>query len=138
MNDVLEFQGENRWLSNFWPCQVIFEGITFPSVENAYQAAKTTLKHRDQFVSCTAGQAKRLGRIVDIRPEWQSVKLEVMKGLIEQKFSKGSSLGVKLLSTGTCLIVEGNNWNDRFWGVCKGKGENNLGKLIMNQRSLIG
>src|SRR6185369_8674281 len=38
---ILEFQGDNRFLSNFFPAEVIYEGITYPTAEHAYQAAKT-------------------------------------------------------------------------------------------------
>ncbi len=129
------FQGEFRWLSNFWPCSVMLDGMTFPSTEHAYQAAKTlTLGERKKFQVGTAGQAKRLGRKVKIRSDWESVKLDVMLNLLRQKFSSGE-LRSKLIATGNTELIEGNTWGDRFWGVCDGRGENHLGKLLMKVRA---
>jgi hypothetical protein len=36
------FHNEYRFLSNFYPAEVSFEGLVFPTVEHAYVAAKTT------------------------------------------------------------------------------------------------
>jgi ribA/ribD-fused uncharacterized protein len=135
--DILEFQGKYRWLSNFWPTQVVLDGQIFPSVENAYQAAKTNPLQRAQFRYCTAWQAKRLGRTVEIRADWEQEKVPTMRALLAQKFSQGSELGEKLKETGDCQIIEGNYWGDVFWGVCKGRGQNWLGKLIMEQRTIL-
>lgn len=136
VNDILEFQGEHRWLSNFWPCSVELDGLVFSSVEAAYVAAKTTdIETRKKIQSLsTAGECKRFGRTIKLREDWEAVKLDVMYKLLVQKFNN-KELARKLLDTGDCHIQEGNKWNDRFWGVCKGQGENHLGKLIMKIRS---
>ncbi len=131
------FQGEHRWLSNFWPVNVLMDGHLYPSVENAYQAAKMHPSRRAPFRTCTPGQAKRMGRQGDVRADWEQVKVLTMRSLIEQKFSPGSPLAGKLLATGHAQIVEGNTWGDTFWGVCRGKGENTLGKLLMGQREKL-
>lgn len=138
MNDILEFQGEYRWLSNFWPAKVVLDGVEYPTVENAYQAAKTPPTNRAGFVNCKPGEAKRLGRFVKIRDDWEDVKVDVMRGLIEQKFAAGTLLGSKLMSTGQVDIVEGNHWGDTFWGVYKGEGKNILGTLLQEQRKKLG
>lgn len=137
--DILEFKGEYRWLSNFWPSKVTFDGVCYPSVENAYQAAKTIyIPQREQFKNCTAGQARRLGRSnVKVRDDWHDVKVDIMRSLIEQKFAPGTELAEKLKSTGDGQLVEGNTWGDIFWGACHGHGHNVLGKLLMQQRSLL-
>ncbi len=134
---ILEFQGDNRWLSNFWPAQVVLDGVTYPSVEHAYQAAKTHPCSREKFRKCTAGQAKRLGKFVDIRKDWEQIKVQTMRHLIAQKFDYGTYLGKKLVATGTCYIAEGNKWGDVFWGVSGGRGENWLGKLLMERREQL-
>ena len=41
---IEQFQGDFRWLSNFAPVNVNFNGVIFPSTENAYQAAKCKYK----------------------------------------------------------------------------------------------
>lgn len=135
--DILEFQGEYRWLSNFWPCSVSLEGMQFNSVEAAYVAAKTTdVAVRKQVQELEKpGDCKRFGRGIKLRHDWENVKLQVMEELLRQKFTKGSVLASKLVATGTVKIEEGNKWGDTFWGVCKGKGNNHLGKLLMKIRA---
>jgi ribA/ribD-fused uncharacterized protein len=138
MADILEFQGQYRWLSNFAPCVVQWGGINYPSVEHAYQAAKladdhANLRKRLEVLPMTAGQAKRWGRSIEIRADWERIKVDVMLNLLRQKFST-AAYKQRLLDTGNCLIQEGNWWGDTFWGVCRGKGENRLGFLIMQVR----
>ena len=130
---IKEFSGEYRWLSNFTQATIVFEGATYPTVENAFQAAKTNdLEQRKQFESVTPWQAKRFGRRVTLIPEWESVKLSIMESLVRQKFSQ-EKFKKKLLSTNG-LIEEGNTWGDKFWGVSNGIGENHLGKILMKIR----
>ena len=120
------FRGEHRFLSNFYPAPVEFEGITYPTVEHAYQAAKTENPlWRVIILGCeTAGEAKRCGRKVPLRKNWNRVRQAVMTNLIWQKFSKHEHLKQKLLATGVQPLIEGNAWGDTFWGVCRGEGAN--------------
>lgn len=133
MKSINEFRGNYRWLSNFWPAQVELDGVIYPSVEHAYQAAKSLDENgeREPFQWGTAGEAKRRGRRLKIRPGWDDMKMNVMGMLLRQKFKPGSELAAKLIATGEANIEEGNTWGDKFWGVCDGEGENNLGKLLM-------
>lgn len=134
---IKEFQGEYRFLSNFWPCRVKYEHVIFPSVEHAYQAAKTLdYEQRIEFMVLTAGQAKRKGAQLELRPYWEQIKVKVMGELLRLKF-QDPELREKLLATGEEELVEGNAWNDTFWGVCNGVGQNNLGKLLMQVRQEI-
>lgn len=135
---ILEFQGEYRFLSNFWPAMVYLDDAWYSTVEHAYQAAKTLdLSSRVKIALCLGpGQAKRVGHQVALRSDWNKVRLTTMKGLINQKFENEEMKNL-LLSTGTREIVEGNTWGDTFWGVCRGQGENNLGKIIMSVREEI-
>lgn len=129
------FQGKYRFLSNFWPAQVKLYGEVYPSVEHAYVAGKTTDESiRKQIAKCaTAGQVKRLGRTLKLRNDWNEIKLALMCYLIKQKFNH-PDLQKKLLETGDVQLIEGNKWNDTFWGVCGGKGQNHLGKILMRVR----
>ena len=137
MSDILEFQGEFRWLSNFWPAPVSFENAVFPSVEHAYQAAKfTALIDRATILSMTAGQAKRFARTAKLPTWWEHKKTHIMFQLCWQKFQH-KELQNKLIKTAPFLLVEGNTWNDTFWGVCKGKGSNVLGSLLMSIRDIL-
>ena len=133
---INQFTGEYRWLSNFWPAKVKYLGVEYPTVEHAYQAAKTEDSAWRENIrqAATPGQAKRLGSQAPMRPEWHNVKLEVMENLVRRKFQH-PELKALLLATKNEELVEGNYWGDTFWGVCRGKGENHLGKILMKIRS---
>jgi ribA/ribD-fused uncharacterized protein len=130
------FTGRHRYLSNFAPAPVIFEGVVYLTVENAYQAAKTlNPEERKQFEHCTPGRARMLGKKLTLRPDWENVKLEIMEDLLRKKFFSGSMPLMMLMNTQGAYLEEGNTWGDTYWGVCKGVGENRLGKLLMKVRS---
>lgn len=138
MKEIRTFKNKNAFLSNFYPVFVYYEGMRFPSVEHAFQAAKTNdLETRKLFMIVpTAKEAKRFGRQVKLRKDWDSVKVNVMEMLLRQKFAR-PSLREQLLSTEDSMLIEGNNHGDTFWGVCKGTGENYLGRLLMKIRQEI-
>jgi len=138
MFTIDKFDGDYRWLSNFYPTEVTYEDIKYPTVENAYQAAKTLdIQQRVPFEIMTPSGAKAAGRALVMRKDWNSVKLHVMNQLVFQKFMFNEDLKEKLMETENDMIVEGNTWNDTFWGVCEGEGENHLGQLIMQTRNMI-
>lgn len=85
----------------------------------------------------TPNLAKRLGRQAPIREGWDKLKTDVMYELVRQKFRQHPQLSEQLLSTGDANLVEGNWWGDKFWGVCKGEGENHLGLILMRVRQEI-
>ena len=130
------FANEYLFLSNFYPCQVRLDDVTYPSVEHAYQAAKTVdLQERRSILNCrTPGQAKRMGRSVTLRPNWLEVRVAVMRDLLRQKFWNAPLLG-KLQDTGEEELIEVNTWHDTFWGSYNGKGANWLGRLLMEVRA---
>jgi len=137
MTKIDSFQGEFRWLSNFHPCLIVYEGRIYPTVENAYQAAKKHPSKRAPFTSVGPGLAKRMGRGGPIREDWELVKVGVMTRLIADKFTPGSVLALRLVETGFAEIIEGNTWGDRFWGVCQGEGANHLGRILMERRLFL-
>jgi ribA/ribD-fused uncharacterized protein len=136
---ISEFKGEYRFLSNFWPCQIYYEGMVYQSVEHAYQAAKTTNVYvRRQIADMPKpSMAKRLGKTIPLRDDWENVKFHVMLSLVYYKFAFNKELREKLLATGTEELQEGNTWGDTFWGVCNGVGENKLGKILMLVRGAL-
>jgi ribA/ribD-fused uncharacterized protein len=135
-DEIDEFQGEYRWLSNFWVARVELDGVFYPTVENAYQAAKAPPGSREPFVSCTPTQAKKMGRVFEVE-DWPARKVGVMRALLAEKFAHGTPMAERLLATGAARLVEGNAWGDVFWGVCKGRGENMLGRLLMARRDVL-
>ena len=126
----------NTFLSNFYPSPIVLDRITYPTVEHAFQAAKTDDRlERERIAGLpTPGAAKRAGRKVSLRPDWEQVKVGIMVELVRRKFADPDLAG-KLLATGDEELVEGNTWNDRFWGVCRGTGRNELGKVLMRVRA---
>lgn len=135
---ITAFSGPYRFLSNFYPCYVIYEDVRYRSVEHAYQAAKTLDLFQRTTIeqASTAGIAKARGRTVTLRPDWEDVKIAIMRDLLRQKFDR-PDLAAALLVTGDADLVEGNHWHDTFWGVCCGVGENWLGKILMERREAL-
>jgi len=135
---VAQFSEQYRFLSNFWPTKITVDGVDYPSVEHAFQALKTHDQSQRLAISrlATPGRAKRHGRRVPLRAGWDAMRINVMHGLLRQKFSI-PVLRAGLLDTGEAELIEGNHWGDTFWGVCNGIGENNLGKLLMEVREEI-
>lgn len=135
---ILSFRDEYFFLSNFYPVEIKLDGIVYPNAEAAFQAQKTLdVEERHKFSMLkNPVQAKRLGRKVKLRDDWEEVKLEIMTEIVSQKFLQHPHLIEMLLQTGDEELVEGNKWGDRFWGVCKGKGENHLGKILMKIRDV--
>jgi ribA/ribD-fused uncharacterized protein len=132
------FRGDYRWLSNFGDARVVYDGYEFRSSENAYQAAKTMdLFERKIFQRITPGEAKRRGKEVLLRPDWDQVKLPIMYQILVDKFTRNLHLARQLLETRDAILVEGNDWGDTFWGVCNGHGYNHLGNCLMAVRSLL-
>lgn len=123
------FRGEYFFLSNFYPSE------PYP-VEMLYQAAKTLdLEWKERILhSGSAGMAKRLGRKAPQRPDWEEIKLQTMEDLVTQKFFASPDLAKKLLATEDEELAEVNWWNDVFWGISNGVGENHLGKILMKVR----
>lgn len=139
---ILTFEGEYSFLSNFYPSPFTIKGTTFPTVEHVYQAMKSIDASEQQKIAraSTPGRAKRMGRqIVQLRPEWESLKIEVMTRLVRIKFSV-PELRQKLLATGEARLEEGNRHYDTWWGIHpigSGKGRNELGRILMQIRNEI-
>ena len=127
-----------NWFSNFLPNDkpFIYQGMTFYTVENFFQAMKTLdIEERKLIAAATPSKAKRLGRKVKLREDWEEKKLQVMEYALRIKFVPGTSWYTKLMATGNEEIVELNNWNDVYWGsTLDGRGENHLGKLLIKLR----
>ena len=141
MATINQFFGIFRFLSNFHEdpkVTIWLDGLGYKNVEAAFQAAKTfDQKERlEIFSAVDPGTAKQFGRKVTLRPDWQEVKINVMYELLLQKFQQEPYREL-LLATDDAELIEGNSWNDTFWGVCNGVGENNLGKLLMKIRELL-
>ena len=152
-NAIHSFTGEYRFLSNFYPSPIIvpivysgynhkdevalrIQHIEFPTVEHAYVATKTMDPNLQLEISKVkkSGEVKKLGRKINLRSDWDEVKLSIMNMLVRKKFISDWNLTYKLISTEDKELIEGNTWGDTYWGVCRGEGENNLGKILMKVR----
>ena len=137
---IEKFKGEYRWLSNFAPCQVTLDGLTYPSVEHAYQSAKNNEHAWKRYCQTEPDpvKVKRESKKVKLMPGWDTHKVQVMTHLIDQKFNQHPYKNM-LLDTKKEYIQEGNTWGDTFWGVDlrSDKGKNVLGKLIMDKRERL-
>jgi len=136
------FDRQYSFLSNFSPAQITYEGIVYPTLEHAYQAAKTLdIPTRRKIAELkTPGQAKRMGKMITLRPNWDDIRLHIMRQLVQLKF-KIPALRRALLESGDRFLIEGNNWGDTFWGAVPVNdnwvGENHLGGLLMEERLRI-
>lgn len=128
---ISNFHGDYAFLSNFWPGGK-------DTLEHKFQAAKTLDQEERLTIlsAATPGRAKKLGQKCKLRPNWEKIKISVMRDLLKEKF-QDPDLRQWLLETGDEELVEGNTWGDTFWGVCDGVGENHLGKLLMELRSSL-
>ena len=159
MTSITKFDEQYEFLSNFYNCNVKYDGIYYPHTESAFQAQKTLDIHiREEFARAmiTPGQAKRAGKgrpfkslsgeelRIELRPDWEKVKNSIMYEIVRAKFEQNLGLREKLLATGDAQLIEGNYWHDNYWGQCSCSrcintvGFNQLGKTLMRVRAELG
>ena len=138
MNMINSFTDEMFFLSNFYPCKIEYDEIVYKNTEAAFQAQKCAIKRdRYAFSNLNSTEAKNLGRTVKLRKDWENIKISEMAKIIHEKFEQNPDLAEKLLLTGNAYLEEGNTWGDHVWGTVNGKGANNLGRILMNEREKI-
>ena len=140
MQVIDNFSNKYEFLSNFADCPngVLFDGIKYKSSEAAFQAAKCAVfSERKKFENLTPLEAKRLGRKIKLRSDWEEVKHDVMFQIVLTKFVMNPYYGKSLIDTKNAELIEGNHWNDTYWGICCGEGENHLGIILMQVREMI-
>lgn len=143
-NMITRFRGEYQFLSNFYPVGITYENAVYPTVEHAFQAAKCVKESDREKIRNTQkpGGAKRIGRRVELRSDWENKKVSIMEQLLRNKF-ESTRMKKLLKDTDRKQIIEKNKWHDNFWGTCdcrshKDKvGKNVLGKLLMKIRDEI-
>lgn len=138
MDRIKSFKGENAFLSNYHPCALLVQGINYPTLEHAYQAAKV-LDRLDKVkisIAETPSRAKRLIRDMQTKPNWNSQSLHTMENLVRIKFLS-PSLAYSLMCTGNRSLENHNEYKDSFWGIYEGSGENHLGRILMRVREEI-
>lgn len=135
VKEIKGFFGPYRFLSNFHVADVMYEGLRYPSTEAAFQAAKSLDKEERLQIAILSQPkfAKRAGRRLALRSDWESVKDQVMYDVCLDKFTRHADLKKALLETGSAYLEETNTWGDRYWGV-DGHGKNRLGQILMRIR----
>ncbi len=133
------FRGEFGFLSNFHDASIWIDGQRYKSVEYAYQAFKfgpyagENSAHAMVMNAKSPGEAKKLGYSAQLPVDWDTKKIDLMQRLVREKF-KNPLLRAMLVATEDAVLIEGNTWNDVFFGVCRGKGLNWLGRILMDER----
>ena len=148
---VGSFSGDLEFCSNMSRYSIIFDesndpkfpadGLTYPSSENLYHALKCIhIEDRIKFTTCSPFESKKLSRkMMGIRHDWDEVKVDAMKLVIDLKFRKTDI--ARMLRNLEGPIEELNNWGDKFWGKCmnhktgKYEGQDNLGIILTNKRN---
>lgn len=136
------FRGEHRFLSNFHPCPVEYEGLTYPNAEAAFHAQKCTdPADRMKYVQVkNPVRSKRMGRREQLPADWDARRYDAMKAVVRAKFAN-PEMAERLLATGDAYLVEGNHWHDNYWGRCScekcrdKEGGNRLGMILMDIRA---
>ncbi len=132
------FRREYFWLSNMYEAPITIAGKTYTCAEAAFQAQKPEdvwgADVREPFVGLNGYEARKLGRKVQLRKDWERFKDHYMLCVVREKFEQHPGLRKLLFDTGNAELVEINSWGDTYWGVCNGKGENRLGKILMRVR----
>jgi ribA/ribD-fused uncharacterized protein len=136
---IKEFQGEFRFLSNFAPSPIVYNGAVYKTGEHLYQALKAADEkdHINIRFAPHAGAAKKLGKTITVREDWDVIKDDIMKTVVSLKFKQNPKLAAKLLATGDQELQEGNWWGDVHFGISlkTGEGQNVLGKILVEVRS---
>lgn len=137
---ITSFRGTYSWLSNFYATPVNYNGVTYKNAEAAFQAAKCAdPEERKMFANMNPVDAKKTGRRIKMRADWDKTKINIMREIVFDKFSRNPSLAQKLIATDSTELIEGNKWHDTFWGVDNqtGNGLNWLGKILMETRERL-
>lgn len=139
---INNFRGKNYFLSNFYNAPVTYDGCNYLNNEAAFQSAKLKDKGlRNCFSNLQPNDAKKLGRKIELREDWESIKFGVMREVIRCKFNQNPDLVKKLIGTGNEELIEGNTWHDNTYGNCSCEkcknivGKNVLGKILMEERT---
>ena len=137
---IKEFKNQYFFLSNFYEYPIYYNKLVFCNAEAAFQAQKV-INEKDQykFINLNASQARKLGKTVQLRKDWEEIKDNVMYEIVKRKFTINKELQQKLLETKEEELVEGNWWHDTYWGVDSktGIGQNKLGKILMKVREEV-
>ncbi len=142
---IVSFKNQHFFLSNFFTCNIEWQGKKYKTVEHLYQASKACNEKDHELVrnAPSPKEAKQFGRMIKCRPDWEGIKIEVMRNALMMKFVD-EKLSARLIGTNNAPLIEGNMWHDNFWGQCwcarchddgsRDRAINMLGALLMEVR----
>lgn len=136
-DSINRFKGEYDFLSNRFPCRVLWDGLEYRSAEAAFLASKCKdEKERKVYAGCTTDKAVLRGKDQIPYSGWEEARISIMESILRAKFEQNPALMRKLIETGNCVLLNGNNKQETFWGVdlYSWMGENYLGRILMNIR----
>lgn len=131
-------------LSNFSAFTLQWRGLRFDTSEAAYHYEKFIgggiLAKAVAYSILNAPSAHVAFKIAeqnkDIRrPDWDVVKIGIMRDILRAKLEQHEYVRRKLLATGDRELIE-DSWRDDFWGWGPNRdGQNMLGRLWMELRA---
>lgn len=138
MNNEIKFYepGDDfGFLSNFAASPILVDGFEWPTSEHYYQSQKFSEPHIIEKIQLAKSpdQAFQISREYDqfVRPDWITLRDEIMQYIVTEKFEQNSQLAHKLVATGDVTLKE-HSHRDAYWGDGgNGEGENRLGKILM-------
>jgi ribA/ribD-fused uncharacterized protein len=141
LSQVIRFyrvSDDHGCFSNFSPHPIRLDDKLWPTSEHYFQAQKFTAVEHQELIRRTRSPmiAARLGRDrkKPLRPDWNAVKLDVMRTALRAKFTQHADLRQVLLATADAMLVE-HPEKDHYWGDGgDGSGQNMLGRLLMELR----
>lgn len=144
MRATPNFDNEFTFCSNFAACEIEYNGHKYKTTEHAFQAAKADNEEERQWVAdaATPGEAKRRGRQVHLRKDWEVVKDQIMLDIIRIKF-QNPDMRWRLVKSRDWILCENNYWHDNYWGNCTCErcqdifGQNRLGNILMQVREEV-
>ncbi|CAM9148757.1 unnamed protein product [Phaeothamnion confervicola] len=138
-NAIRNFEGQFEFLSTMHRSSVLLPGDDepYPTIEHAFQASKTEDPGLRAAVRAarTGIDAKKTTRTAPVTDAWRARSEALMELLVRDKFLRHPKQRDRLIATGDRPIVFENTHDDRIWGVCRGAGENKLGKLLEQVRA---
>ena len=141
---VFFYEQDHYYLSNFSAFRLVWRDIPFDTSEAAYHYEKffngglacnvvarcisAAASAHEAFKIAEANKSKR-------RPDWDDVKVGIMRDILRAKANQHEYVRRKLLQTGDRELIE-NSWRDDYWGWGENRdGKNMLGRLWMEVRS---
>jgi len=110
------------------------DGKTWNSVEHYYQAMKSDDPEVQEMIrqAETPVEAIRIGQVVDVRPDWEEIREDVIRRAYEAKFRQNKKWRNIFLKTYGFPLHDASH--HPYWGA---KGKDRLGQILMELRKVL-